>query len=201
MASNIEFYFDFASPYGYLAATQIDEIGAKYGRNVDWRPILLGAVFKITGNRPLDNQMRSSYMRHDIRRFARFLDVPITFPESFPVNSVATSRAFYWLDAQSPEKARQLARAIYHYHWGEGGDPAQEDAMRAIAERLHIDSDALIAGMQDQAVKDRLKAETDRAIEREVFGAPTIIVDGEAFWGADRLDQVEWALEGGAAAA
>jgi 2-hydroxychromene-2-carboxylate isomerase len=199
MAAPIEFYFEFASPYGYLASTQIDALAGRYGRTVTWRPIMLGAAFKETGARPLtQTPLNGPYLLHDVPRFARLLSVPLTLPPVMPMNSLAASRACVWLDEDSPDQAKSLAKTLFRAQWGEGRDLAQPEAVAKVALELGIDRDALLAAVADQRIKDRLKAQTQAAIERGVFGSPFIFIDGEPFWGADRLAQVEaWLARGG----
>jgi 2-hydroxychromene-2-carboxylate isomerase len=199
MTASIEFYFDFASPYGYLGSMRIDGVAAKHGRIARWRPILLGVLFKHTGMTPNMHQpLRGEYLRHDTARCARELGVPYTFPSVMPMNSVAASRAFYWQEATDAELARRLAAAIYHAHWGEGRDMGSPEAVASVAETLAIDPGALLNGLQQPEVKDRLRRETDTALARGVFGAPFFFVDGEPFWGADRVDQIDrWLTTGG----
>src|SRR5215510_30942 len=112
-AAPIEFYFDLSSPYGYLGAQRIDAIGAEFGRSVTWRPILLGVVFKATGQSPLVSQnLRGPYSAHDMARSARKLGVKFALPEAFPFSSVYPCRIFYWLDGRSPEDAKAYAHAV-----------------------------------------------------------------------------------------
>ena len=195
----IEFYFDFASPYAYLASLQIDAVAARHGRAVNWRPILLGVVFKITGATANAIQpLRGNYLRHDVVRCARDLCVPLTMPSVLPLNSVAASRAYYWAEGRDRALARALAGALFLGHWGEGQDLGPSEAVAEVAARVGIDRAELLAGLAEPAVKERLRRETDDAIARGVFGAPFMIVDGEPFWGADRLDQLErWLATGG----
>lgn len=198
LAAPVEFYFDFASPYGYLAATQIDGLASRHGRDVVWRPILLGAAFKVTGSRPnVAQPLRGDYLRHDVVRFARLLGIPLAFPPGMPITALAPSRAYWWLFDQDPDAAKRLARVLYDAHWGEGRDIADPEAVAGIAAAHGIDATAVRAGMQSPAVKQRLREETDAALARGVFGAPFIFVDGEAFWGADRLSQIDRWLAGG----
>jgi len=199
MSQPIDFYFEFASPYGYFASERIDAIGARHGREVRWHPIMLGAVFKQTGARPLmHTPLKGAYMTHDLPRFARYLGVPLTMPAQMPVNSLAPSRAFYWLDDQRPGLAKALATALYRAHWGEGRDIGEVAEVVQIAVPLGIDGDALRAALADPAIKQKLKDATQAALDRGVFGSPFIFVDDQAFWGADRLDQVDaWLARGG----
>jgi 2-hydroxychromene-2-carboxylate isomerase len=195
----IDFYFEFASPYGYLASAQIDDIGARYGREVIWRPIMVGAAFKQTGARPLmQTPLKGAYLRHDVPRFAGLLGVPFKEPPVMPANSLAASRAFVWLAAGDAVLAKRLAKGVFHAHWGEGRDISTADQVAEVANSLGIDGDALLQAVADQRIKDLLKEQTDAAIERGVYGSPFIFVDGEPFWGADRLNQVErWLARGG----
>jgi 2-hydroxychromene-2-carboxylate isomerase len=199
MAAPIEFYFEFASPYGYLASTQIDALAARHRREVAWHPIMLGAAFKETGARPLTQiPLKGPYLLHDVPRFARLLGVPLTLPPVMPMNSLAASRACVWLAETGTGQAKRLAQALFHAHWGEGRDLSAPEAVAEVAAGLDIARDDLLAAVTDQRIKDRLKAQTQAAIERGVFGSPFIFVDGEPFWGADRLPQVEaWLTRGG----
>jgi 2-hydroxychromene-2-carboxylate isomerase len=192
----IEFFFDFNSPYGYIAANKIEAIASKHGRTVDWKPFLLGAVFKVTGALPLPEvPMKGEYTRHDFARSARFHDVTYNPPADFPFSPVAASRAVYW--AKADGKASEMTLALYAAALGDAQDIAAPDAVVAIAAKAGFDADALAAGLQDPAVKEELKTVTDEAISREIFGAPFMIVDGEGFWGADRLGMVDHWLESG----
>ena len=195
----IDFYFDFSSPYGYLASTQIDALAERHGRAVTWRPFLLGAAFKETGQRPLVEQpLRGPYFHRDFARSARFLGVPFRLPEAFPFASLAACRAFYWLSDRDPAAARGLAQALYRPAFAEGRPIAAVDDVVAVAAPLGVAGDALRQAVEDPAVKARLRHETEQAIARGVFGSPFIIVDGEPFWGSDRLPQVErWLMTGG----
>jgi len=196
--SPVEFFFDFNSPYGYIAAHKIDDIAAKHGRTVDWKPFLLGAVFKVTGAVPLPQvPMKGEYAHHDFARSARFHKVTYNPPADFPFSPTAASRAVYWAKAQDPARARDMGLALYNATLGEGGDISSPDAVAAAAGKAGFDSAAVAAGIQDPAIKEQLKTVTDEAISRNIFGSPFFVVDGEAFWGADRLDMVDKWLETG----
>ena len=199
MPDAIDFYFDFSSPYGYLASTQIDALAAKHGRAVAWRPFLLGVAFKTTGQRPLPEQpIRGPYHVRDFERSARLLGVPFKMPAPFPFPSLAACRAFYWLEDDDDEKAKALAKAVYHAAFGEGRDVRSVDAVTAIAKPLGIDAAALTAACDDPGIKDKLRLAVEAALARGVFGSPYVIVDGEPFWGHDRLAHVDrWLATGG----
>jgi 2-hydroxychromene-2-carboxylate isomerase len=194
----VEFWFDFNSPYGYIAAHLIDDLAAKYGRTADWKPFLLGAVFEVTGAKPLPQvPMKGDYAKHDFARSARFHGVEYNPPAKHPFSPTAASRAVYWAKASDPADAAKMAMALYNAVLRDGRDISSPDAVAGIAGEAGFDSDAVAAGIQDPAVKAKLKEETDDAIARNIFGSPFIVVDGEGFWGVDRLDMVEKWLETG----
>ena len=198
MPQPIEFFFDFSSPYGYLASRKIDELGARHGRDVVWKPILLGAVFKLTGGQPLVQiPIKGDYVQRDFARFARLLGVAFTMPDNFPFSSIHAVRSFWWLEERDPKAAHDLAQHLYNKAFS-GNDIASAQAVASAAAEIGIDSAALLAGIETQEVKDRTRVESDAAIARGVFGSPYIVIDGEPFWGADRLDQVaKWLETGG----
>ena len=192
MTTPIDFYFDFSSPYGYFASARIDDIAARHGRSVVWRPILLGAVFKLTGQQPLPAiPLKGSYAKHDLVRSARLLGVPFRLPTKFPIAGQAPSRAYYWVADRDGAQARVLAQALYRAYFAEDRDISNPEVTANVAAKLDIDREALLTALNEPAVKERLKNEVDAAIERGVFGSPYVVVDGEPFWGSDRLDQVD----------
>lgn len=196
MSALIDFYFDFSSPYGYFAAAKIDALAAKHGRSVSWRPLLLGAVFKVSGQQPLSTiPLKGSYAKHDMLRSARWFELPFKIPTKFPINTIAPCRAFYWVHDQDAALAKQFALALYHAYFAEDRDISNPDVTIHVAVKLGIDKNALATALNDAAVKERTRNEVDAAIERGVFGSPYIVIDGEPFWGADRLDQIERWLE------
>ncbi len=198
MANPIDFYFDFSSPYGYFAAAKIDALAATHGREVIWRPILLGAVFKMNGQQPLSNiPLKGSYAKHDMLRSARWFELPFKVPSRFPINTVAPCRAFYWVQDHNAALAKKLALALYHAYFAEDRDISSPEVTANVAAKLGIDKAALATALNDAALKERVKNEVDAAIERGVFGSPYMVVDGEPFWGSDRLDQMARWLEKG----
>jgi 2-hydroxychromene-2-carboxylate isomerase len=199
MAEPIDFYFDFSSPYGYLASERIDQLAGRHGRTVSWRPFLLGAVFKEIGTAPLlDYPLKGDYARRDMLRTARDLGVALSLPKDFPTASIAACRAYYWLAERKPGLAKTFARAIYRRYFVDNRPIEPAAAAIEVAAALGVSDRELTGALQSQEVKDRLKREVDAALARGVFGSPYIIVDGEPFWGSDRLDQVErWLKTGG----
>lgn len=199
----IDFYFDFSSPYGYLASERIDALAARFGREVDWHPILLGVVFKATGAAPLTTvPLKGDYSRHDFARSARFMGIPFAMPAKFPLATQHAARAFYWLNDRDPALARAFAHGVFRALYVEGRDvselPLVLEIAAGVGANFGADVVALQAALGEQPLKDRLRAEVEAAIARGVFGSPYIIVDGEPFMGADRLPQIErWLATGG----
>ena len=192
MMTPIDFYFDFSSPYGYFAAAKIDDLALKYHRTVAWHPILLGAVFKINNQQPLPMiPLKGSYAKHDILRCARWFNLPLKIPTKFPMNTVTPCRAYYWVHDQDAALAKRFALAIYHAYFAEDRDISNAEVVGEVAAQLGIDKAALATALNDTALKERTKNEVDAAIERGVFGSPYVVIDGEPFWGSDRLDQIE----------
>lgn len=198
MSSALDFYFDFGSPYGYLASKRIDDIGERFDRGVNWRPIMLGAMFKAVGTAPLTTYpLKGEYSRRDLLRSARAIGVELGIPDGFPHGTLPAARGFYWLGSSDPEKQKPFANAFYQAYFGEGRNVSEMDPTADIAASLGIDREAFLAAIQDPAIKDILKAETGAALERGVFGSPFIFADDEPFWGFDHFDQVERWLETG----
>lgn len=198
MAAPIEFYFDFSSPYSYLAAEKIDAIAARHGREVNWHPVLLGVLFKTTGAVPLTLvPVKGDYARHDFARSARFLGLPFAMPANFPLATQVAARTYYWLQDQDRELARRFALTVFRACFTQGRDISVPATVLEIAAGLGVDGAALAAALETPELKDRLKQETLAAQAKGVFGAPYIVIDNEAFWGADRLPQIEKWLETG----
>ena len=199
MASAIEFYFDFSSPYSYIASEQIESLAARTGRGLQWRPILLGAVFKASGGAPL-TEVYGPKARYSVRDFARsaaFVGVPYRHPTVFPIGAVAASRAVLWLQREQASKAVPYIHAVFRAFFVDDRNVGDSTVALDVAQSLGIDAARLAAGVQEDAIKNSLRVEVEQAIARGVFGAPTISVDGEMFWGHDRFDQVErWITRG-----
>lgn len=195
----IEFYFDFSSPYGYLAATRINALAANHQRRVNWRPILLGPMFKVAGTAPLLSvPLKGPYASRDILRTARFQGIPYQHPDPFPIGTQNAARAFYWLNDRDPVKAQLFATACYNTFFGHGIDISSTEKVADIAASQGEERMKVLTAMADPGVKERLKIEVDTALAKGVFGSPFFIVDGEPFWGNDRLDQVDaWLATGG----
>ena len=195
----LDFYFDFSSPYGYLMSEKIDAVAARHGRKVRWHPILLGIIFKATGSAPLtlQNPAKAAYSIHDFERSARFMGIPYRHPSRFPLATQNAARAYYWLHGQDCALARQFAHAVYRALFVDDQDISAPEAVIEIAAKLGVDRSNLENALQSPEIKARLKDEVDNALKIGVFGSPYVLIDGEAFFGADRLPQIERWLETG----
>ncbi len=198
MAAPIEFYFDFSSPYSYLASEAIEALAARYGREVQYKPMLLGAAFKVSGMRPLPEvPLKGEYSRRDFERSARFAGVPFVLPDPFPIPTVAAARALLWLNETDPKRARAFVHAAFRAYFAKGRDISDAAVLADVLREAGVEPERALAAIQQPDIKDRLKSQVDAALARGVFGAPFVFVDGEPFWGNDRLPQIErWLATG-----
>ena len=171
MPDPLEFYFDFSSPYGYIAAMRVDDLAARHGRKARWVAYLMGAAMKLTGAQPLvTRDLVGDYARIDLPRSARFYGVPFTLPTPFPVATVAAARAYWWLHAQDPERAKALAKALYRAYFVDGRNIGEAPTVLAVADENELDAAALEAGLADESAKA-----TPRAGGR-VAGARRVVI-------------------------
>lgn len=198
MSAPIDFYFDFSSPYGYLASEQIEALAARHGRAVMWHAIVLDAQFQPQGGVKIPLALlRTEYARRDCERSAAFLGIPYKTPTPYPVHTEHAARAFQWLSDRNPDEARAFAHGVFRAYFVEGRNIAEVAVLLEIAATLGLDREEVSNAFSDLATKARLKAEIDLAEARGVFGSPFFIVEGEGFWGPDRLAQLErWLATG-----
>ena len=196
--SPIEFYFDFSSPYSYLAAEAIEPLAAKYKRTVDYKPMLLGVAFKTSGMAPLTEiPLKGDYSKRDFARSARFAGVPFNMPQPFPVGTVTAARALLWLKQAHPTRVRDFVHGLLRAYFVEGRNIGEAPVVAQVADEIGLDAAEMAVAVQEPAIKDQLKRHVDEAIARGVFGAPFFFIDGEPFWGNDRLPQLErWLAHG-----
>jgi 2-hydroxychromene-2-carboxylate isomerase len=201
MAAALAFHFDFISPYGYFASLRVEELAARHGRTVDWRPMLLGvAVLKVMGLKPLlETPLKGDYIRRDVLREARRQGVRLGRDLNASVgNPLPPARAFCWVKQHQPEQAAAMAHALFHAFWAEGRDLSTPEAVGAIRLPAGIDAAAVVAGAASDEAATLLRNAVAASIKEGIFGSPTIVVDGEPFWGNDRLGDVDaWLASGG----
>ena len=200
MADPIEFWFDFSSPYGYLASERVEAVAARHGRDLVWRPILLGAIFKATGGAPLiEAPLKGEYSFMDFARSAREHGIAFARPTRFPLGAVAAKRAVMHVraDASTADRTADLVHAIYRAYYADDVDIGAPDAVLDLAAGIGLDRDAIAAALGNPAVKDALRKEVEDALARGVFGSPTMALGDELFWGHDRVDMLDRWLERG----
>lgn len=203
MSRIIDFYFDYSSPYGYLASERIEAIAEANNYRVVWRPILLGAIFKVTGQAPLiEAPLKGDYAVMDFARSAREHKLDYQHPQTFPVGAVAACRATLWIRDHKDESIRlqtsEFVHATFRAYYTQGKDITNPPTLSANATALGIKADDILEGIQQAEVKNALRTEVEKAIAAGVFGSPMMIVDGQAFWGHDRIEQLgRWLETGG----
>ncbi|MFJ4109947.1 2-hydroxychromene-2-carboxylate isomerase [Pseudomonas sp. NPDC089758] len=196
MSKTVEFFFDLGSPASYLAWTQLPALCARQGATLQYRPMLLGGVFQATGNAsPAMIPAKGRYMFTDLGRFAARYGVPFGLPPGFPINTLALMRGLVSTQLRAPERFETLLAALFNGLWVQRrnlGDAAVLEQVLADAGFSAAEFQVLIG---DAEVKAALKQTTEEAVERGVFGAPTCFVDGQMYFGQDRLDFVADALK------
>lgn len=187
MNKPIEFFFDVGSPASYLAHMQISRVLAETHSTILYRPMLLGGVFKATGNAaPIG--VKARYNRHDLERWARRLEIPLAMNPHFPINTLQMMRAA--TAAQEDELLSPYLTAVYRGMWVEGLNMGEREVLLNVLKSAGLNGERLLARAEEPEVKQRLKDTTEEAVARGVFGAPTFFVGDEMFWGQDRIDQV-----------
>jgi len=194
----IEFWFDFSSGYAYFASDVIDDLGGRHQRDVLWRPYMLGVAFKRTGARGLSSTpLKGDYARRDWQRLSRSTGLRFAPPPDHPITALPSSRAYYWVEEHFPDQAHEFARRVFRAYFGEGRDLTSPANVAALGAELGLPGAELEAGISSPRIKERLKAATAEALDKGVFGSPFFLVEGEPFWGWDRLPMLESWLETG----
>ena len=197
-AAPIDFYFDFSSPYSYVASEWIEATAARHGRTVRWKAILLGVTFAAAELKPpVAHPIKREYSLRDFERTARYAGVPLKMPEVFPISTQNAARLFWWLQSQSAFTASQWARHCLRAYFARGVNLSNTEALQRLAVEFGLDALAAEAIWGDAEWKLKLKTENEAAIAAGVFGAPFFVVDGEPFWGNDRRPQMERWLDKG----
>ena len=196
MAQQVEFFFDYGSPFSYLADTQLAALAQRTGATVVYRPMLLGAVLKETGNAsPMTVPAKGRYMGVELQRWARHYGVPFAANSFFPINTMRLMRGA--VAAQQADCFAQYHRAIYPAFWVDGANLGELEVIRVVLSRAGLNADLILTRMEEPDVKAQLRLNTEEAVRRGVFGAPTFFVGEEMFWGNDRLTFVEETLTRG----
>ena len=185
----------FGSPASYLAWTQLPRLCTDTGAALAYRPMLLGGVFQATGNHsPAEIRPKGPYMQVDLQRFAKRYGVPFAYNPHFPVNTLLLMRGATGVQMEQPLRLSDFLTAVFQAMWVDGRDMGDAKVAGEVLQTAGFDAAALLALAGRQDVKDRLKTATQEAVARGVFGAPTMFVGNEMFWGQDRLDFVREAL-------
>jgi 2-hydroxychromene-2-carboxylate isomerase len=199
MSAPLEFYFDFTSPYGYFGAEQIEALASRHGRSVNWHPVLLGVIFKATGQVPLLSvPLKGDYSAHDLKRVSRLTGIPFQVPEPFPVGTAAAARAFLFAGEADAAMAKQLGLALYRAYFVNGRNIGEAEVVLDVCAEQGLDRAEAAIAIENPHLKDQLRADIAAAQALGVFGSPYVIADGEPFWGWDRFPMLEtWLQSGG----
>lgn len=187
MSKTVEFYYDFSSPYTYIASKRIEKVCHESGASLVWKPFLLGGVFNEIGSTPaaqIENKIK--YLRQDTVNCAEYYGVPFNYPEIFPLNSVRAMRGAF--AASEKDKLVEYNHLMFDLYWTLGADLSRVEILAEAVANIGIDPEWFAQRIAEQEIKDMLRVETNIAITRGVFGAPTIFVDDKMYWGNDRLD-------------
>ena len=184
----VDFFFDLSSPYSYMASTQLPQICARAGAELRYRPMVLHAVFQATGNTmPARVEAKARWMFADLARWAQQYGVPFRMSSHFPVNAIKAERMIL----VDPGKAQAVADAAFAAMWADDRNLGDAAVLHDIARQAGLDPEQAMKAIEEPRIKEQLKANTDEAIKRGVFGAPAIFVGDDLFWGNDRLHFVE----------
>ncbi|AZD03537.1 MULTISPECIES: 2-hydroxychromene-2-carboxylate isomerase [Pseudomonas] len=195
MSKTVEFFFDLGSPTSYLAYTQLPKICAQTGSQLIYQPMLLGGVFKVTGNAsPISIPAKGRYMLQDLARYAKRYEVPLAFNPHFPINTLLLMRAVTGMQLRHPQRFVAFIDCLFRALWVEKRNLNDQATVAAVLSEGGFDPQEVLALTSDEEVKNALKDKTEQALQRGVFGAPSMFVDNQLFFGQDRLDFVLEAL-------
>ena len=195
MRKTVDFYFDFGSPAAYLAYTQLAKLATDTGASVVMKPLLLGGVFQATGNRPpISVPLKGSYLFQDMARYAKRYGVALNMNPHFPINTITLMRAASGLQLRNDDRFDLFCSTIFQAIWVDAKNMNDLAVVGTVLHEAGFDAAAMLALSSLQEVKDLLKAQTQAAVDRGVFGAPSFFVGDEMFWGQDRLEFVRDAL-------
>ncbi len=195
MAEPITYYTEFASPYAYFGNHLIGTVAAAHGREVIWRPISLGRLWKAIG-RGSSSPQKMSYLGVDCPRTARLLGLPFTMPNPFPVDARLARNAFYRLNRSDKDLASRFVIAVANQYWGEGKDISTPEQLADIAAQLGIPADEIAAAVDDAEARAEEAEAREAAVALGMFGTPFITCDGQVYWGHDRIAHLDLVLSG-----
>ncbi len=191
-----DFYYDFGSPAAWLAYTQLSQLTADTGATVVMKPMLLGGVFQSTGNRPpISVPLKGTYLFTDLSRFAKRYGVPLVMNPFFPINTITLMRVDVGLELRADPRLADYRDAMFRAIWVDQQNMNDPATVGTVLVRAGFDPADLLAVASDPVVKDELRARTQAAVDRGIFGAPTFFVGDDMFWGQDRIDFVREALQ------
>jgi 2-hydroxychromene-2-carboxylate isomerase len=196
MTRTVQFYFDVGSPAAYLAFARLPALCQQTGATLDWRPMLLGGVFQATGNHsPATIPAKGKYLFTDLQRFASRHGIAFRQNPFFPINTLTLMRMAMGVSMREPQRLAAFVEAVYRAIWVQERNMNDPVVVSRVLQDAGFDPEAMLALAGDAAVKEQLKTQTQEAVARGVFGAPTFFVGDEMYWGQDRLDFVKEALE------
>jgi 2-hydroxychromene-2-carboxylate isomerase len=197
----IEFYFDFISPFGYCASLRIDDLAARYGRRAVWSSMLVGvSVMKVMKLPPIrDLPLKGAYQRHELERYARRHGIVLGHDvNTKPAYPIPAGRAFHWLNRYDPDLAEPAARAILRSYWLDNRDIGNPELVADICGGVGADRKGVLRGITEDDGSILLRSAVERSLSKGVFGSPFFIVDGEPFFGVDKMELIEeWLKTGG----
>ncbi|MFT6556561.1 2-hydroxychromene-2-carboxylate isomerase [Sneathiella sp.] len=194
MSDVIEFFFEYVSPYAYIAAKQIEEVGKKHGKEVIWRPVSLGHVWKSIGATnvgPGAVSQKAQYLMQDSARFAKMAGLEMSKPAVFPVDAKLARLAFYRLSAQDKDLGKAFAQGIFDKFWAKSEEITEPEHLEDLAKELKVDLSEIAEALTDADAKAAMIASTQAAIDCGAFGMPWFKYGEQVFWGADRIPHID----------
>ena len=195
MTKRIEFYFDFGSPTAYLAYKRLIQLQGQYGSNIEYHPMLLGGIFKATGNMsPIMIPAKGQYMsRYDLPRFTKRYNIEFNHNPNFPINTLYLMRGY--IAAERIGKTAEYLNAVFTAMWVDQQNMGDVDVIKTVLDNANIDAETILKSAATPEIKSALIEKTEAAVARGIFGAPTMFIENEMYFGQDRLDFVEEVLQ------
>ena len=196
MSKSVEFFYDFVSSASYLAYKRLPAMVRDAGGRILWKPMVLGGVFKAVGNQsPVHIEAKGRWLFQDMKRTADKHGFGFAVNPAFPLNTITALRGAIAAERIDPQILPSYMDTMFDAAWATGGDLSKPEVVMELLEKADLPANEIANLAQDQAIKDELRANTEEAVERGAFGAPTFFVNGEMHWGQDRIDAVMEALD------